>query len=392
MKSLVLALGLAAAAWSPAGCSDKGATLDEQKGPAAATATSWPMFRGGPDLTGATDGTLPDALVLRWKFEAGHEVKSSPVVADGCVYVGCTAKENGGAVYALTLDGGAKLWEAKTDASVEAAPLAMAGMVYACDSGGEVYALDSKTGERRWTFKTDQRINSGANWMRSPTDGRLWVLVGSNDGNLYCLDAATGRKVWVQTIDGYINGTPAVIGDRIVFGGCDSRLHVLAAADGHELAGASTEVPVPGSTPVRGRLAYVANDSGKLACIDIDTAKPLWEYAPNEQEIISSPALGPEQVVFGSHDRRVHCVDARTGKRLWLASTQGMIDSSPAIAGDKVVIGSNDGRVYVLSLKDGRRLWSYEIGKDVTTSPAVASGLIVVGSDDGWVYAFGAKP
>ena len=40
---------------------------------------SWPMFRGNPQLTGVTDAALPEALVVRWKFETGDAVPG-PVV------------------------------------------------------------------------------------------------------------------------------------------------------------------------------------------------------------------------------------------------------------------------------------------------------------------------
>ena len=48
----------------------------------------WPMFRGGPNLSGRAPGALPDELKVLWKFKTGGGVKSSPAVVDGLVFIG----------------------------------------------------------------------------------------------------------------------------------------------------------------------------------------------------------------------------------------------------------------------------------------------------------------
>jgi putative pyrroloquinoline-quinone-binding quinoprotein len=49
----------------------------------------WPMFRRNPAQTGVAEGTLRDDFEVRWTFEAGGAIVSSPVVVDGRVYFGC---------------------------------------------------------------------------------------------------------------------------------------------------------------------------------------------------------------------------------------------------------------------------------------------------------------
>ena len=87
----------------------------------------------------------------------------------------------------------------------------------------------------------------------------------------------------------------------------------------------------------------------------------------------------------------MHCVDRRTGRKIWTFRTKSDVDSSPVVIGNQVVFGSTDGRVYVVDLRTGKKIWSYEIGEAIYSSPAVAEGKIVVGSDDGRIYAFGEK-
>jgi eukaryotic-like serine/threonine-protein kinase len=348
------------------------------------------MFHANPALTGAVEAALPEAPVLRWKFSTGGPAASSPVAADGRVFFG----DADGKVYALDLATGEKLWEHPTGKSeIAAPPLAIDGGLYVGAKDGVVYALDARTGAERWTFKTGDEIGAGLNFCRSARGDRLWILVCSHDQKVYCLDAATGRSVWTFDTGNYLLGGAAVDNGQAVFSGCDSILHVLSTADGTETGKIATDAFVVSSPALAGGRAYIANNNGKLLCIDLAAGKVLWEYAPEGGgSCYASPAVGTDAVVFGSRDRQVHCVDRAGGAVRWTFATRGDVDASPVIAGDKVVACSGDGRVYLLGLADGRLLWSYEIGPAVKTSPAVASGLVLVGGDDGVVYAFGMEP
>jgi outer membrane protein assembly factor BamB len=409
-------------------------TEDEADDGGPAEAASWPMFHGRQDMVGVAPGRLPKALTLQWKFQTEGPIKSSPAIelaagagsekvsgtlrlkvpdtfsgSAGRVFVG----SNDGHLYALDLADGRKVWAFKTADAVEAAPLVLQGAVYVGSADGFLYALDAATGALRWKYETQDKILGGANWVRStlrsgsaaaaedgspPSTGpygqgdRTWILVGSYDMSLHCVDAATGKAVWTAETGNYVNGTPAVADGKIVFGGCDGLVRVLAPADGRELLSIQAGGYVAGAVAVAGDRFYAANYDEKLTCARVDTGKTVWEYAGEDAGFYSSPAVGPREVVIGGRDNRVHCLDRETGKPRWTFATRRDVESSPAICGGKVVVGSSDGRLYLLRLADGKELASFEVGRPVTSSPAVAGGWVVVGGDDGAVYAFGPKP
>ena len=62
----------------------------------------------------------------------------------------------------------------------------------------------------------------------------------------------------------YINGTPAVVGDQIVFGGCDGKVHVLSAQDGKEIREIDAEAYVAGGVAVTSGRAYLSQFGGKV--------------------------------------------------------------------------------------------------------------------------------
>lgn len=363
-----------------------------QSGPVGATpgeevGTAWPVFRGSRGLHGVAPGGLSQQLELLWSFEAGGAVTSSPVVADGRVYVG----SDDGKLHCVDARTGEGLWAFETEDMIEAPPLVVDGRVYIGSSDFFFYALDAKTGELAWKFETDDKILGGANYAR--VDGKLRIVVGSYDTRLYCFDAETGTELWRYTTENYVNGTPAVLDDRVVFGGCDAVLHVVSITTG-EATGSIPLGPdchIAGSVALADGRVYFGHYGNQFLCVDLAKQELVWSYDSDRHAFFSSPSLGTDRVVFGGRDRHLHCVDRKTGEELWSFPTRRKVDGSPVIAGERVVFGSGDGRVYILALADGKELWTYDVGKAVGTSPAVTDGTIYLGANDGLLYAFGAR-
>jgi eukaryotic-like serine/threonine-protein kinase len=373
-----------AAILSLAGCEEEDTTPPKP--------SSWPVFHGTPDMVGVADTTLPARPGVKWKRKLGKSVKSSPVIDGGRVFVGT---DNGdlvdGELVALDLADGRVLWRFSGKKKFEGIPLVFAGTVYAGSADHFFYALDAATGELRWKYEADKEFMGGANVYRSADGKDTWILAGNYDYKLYCFDAADGRVVWTCETNYYVNGTPAVVGDEVIFGGCDGKVRVLAAKDGKEIRQFDAGAYVAGGVAITGGRVYLSQFGGNVMCFDLASGDEVWEFTDAQKEYYSTPAVGPGQLIVGCRDYCIYGLDRDTGKFLWKVPTLGDVDSSPAIAGDKAVIGSRDGRLYMVSPARGKVLWSYDCGRPITSSPAVASGLIVVGCEDGTVFAFGRR-
>ncbi|MFB0525477.1 MAG: PQQ-binding-like beta-propeller repeat protein [Phycisphaerae bacterium] len=350
----------------------------------------WPMFRGGQRLLGRAPGTLPDSMTLVWKFKTEDQIKSSPAIYDGLVFIGSSDAN----IYAIDLASppeAEQVWAYQTGDAVEASPCVVEGSVFVGSSDHFLYALDAKTGKLRWKYETGGQILGAANWTRSPDSEKIWILVGSYDNRLYCIDSANGKVVWTYETDSYINGSPAVGEGKAVFGGCDAMIHVVSLDDGNKVTQIDTGSFIAASSALFEGRVYVGNYDNVFISADIAASEIVWKYTSGDAPFFSSPAVGDNVIVFGGRDKRVHCLRRDDGHLLWEFATLGEVDSSPVICGDKVVVGSEDGRLYMINLSNGSLIWSYEIGQAITSSPAVAKGMVIVGSDDGYVYAFGTK-
>lgn len=89
-------------------------------------------------------------LVVDWQYPTGGAIWSSPVVANGVVYVGSEDKT----VYALNAGTGALIWKYTTGGIIHSSPTVANGVVYIGSFDNNVYALNAATGTLLWMFPT----------------------------------------------------------------------------------------------------------------------------------------------------------------------------------------------------------------------------------------------
>ncbi len=345
----------------------------------------WPMHRGNSQLQGIAESAAPAKAELAWTFNGGKPVKAAAAIAQGRVFFG----DDDGMIHALELATGKEVWKFKTEASIEATPLVLDGVVFLGSSDANVYALEAATGKLKWKYETGDKVLGGANYAKSPNGEATWLLVGSYDASLHCIDAATGKAVWTHSTDNYINGSPALLPTgEVLFGGCDSYIHVLRLEDGAEVRQIESEAYIASSVAVRDGIGYVGNYGNLVIAFDPKSGEIKWKYRDRNFPYFSSAAVTADRVIIGCRDKRLHCLDRATGKAVWTFQTRGQVESSPVVCGDAIVVGSEDGRLYCVNLADGQERWAYETGAAVTASPAVSDGFIVIGAEDGNVYAF----
>lgn len=358
----------------------------------------WNTYHGSAALTGAIAVEITPPLQPVWRFMAGTPIYNTPVVSNGRVFFAGRK----GSVFALDLEG-KQVWSQQLStgvlpdgtprAAVLDAPLACFGdTVFAGDAGGMVFALDAATGEVRWRQDIGAPILGSPNWAPSsddqamPAAGALYIIA-QGDGALHCLDVATGEKRWVSEGRSRCDGSPGVGNGVVVYGSCDSALHVFSGITGtlERNITIKGDSQVASGVAIDGDLAFSGCRSGMVLQVNTQTGAIIWSSQVTDVEIFTTPAVSEEWVVLGAEDGFLYALARSSGETQWKFDTGGT-PQSPVIAGDKVVV-SADGTLYLLNLENGESLWSYE-ASDFITAPAVAGALILVGSDDGTVAAF----
>jgi outer membrane protein assembly factor BamB len=335
------------------------------------------IARGDSSVTPGTMAFVSGQGVLPvWEFACEEEVRSSPTVAEGILYIG--AYDNN--LYALDAKTGQFIWKYATDGGIASSPCVWRDMVFVGSEDRIFYAVNARTGGIAWTCPTGERIRS------SPRVEYNQVFFGSDDGYLYAVSADSGRVTWKFQALKPIRSSPAISDDVVYFGSDDGHVYALDIQNGNMKWKYRTNRRVTSSPAVDEGLVFVGSTDWNVYALDARTRLAVWRYRTNNA-VISSPAISEGCLYIGSVDGNLYAIETRSGRLIWKFATEGQITSSPAVAEGAVYFGSVDEHVYSVDVKTGKLRWNFKTGGPVPSSPFVAEGIVYIGSTDNKVYA-----
>jgi outer membrane protein assembly factor BamB len=325
-----------------------------------------------------SQGDLEPAVKPVWKFKVEDEIRGTPVVHKGMVYIG--SYDNN--LYALGAGDGSFKWKYATEGGIIGAPgVAVEENVIIFGSEDKsLYAIDMRTGKIAWTFQTGGPIRS------SVTVASGLVFFGSDDGKLYAVRLSTGRLLWKYECGGPVRGRPAVTDERIMVG-CETGDVVGLDTNGALKWRFKAKRAVTSAIIVHDDIAYMASLDWHIYAIEAKSGFRIWQFRTGKP-VLSSPIIVGRNLYIGSADGNMYCLDVGVnGKELWRFETKGQIVSTPAFANGAVYFGCSDQRVYSIDTKKGKLRWYFETGAPVASSPTVVDGMLYIGSNDMYLYA-----
>ncbi|MDZ7730306.1 MAG: PQQ-binding-like beta-propeller repeat protein [Natrialbaceae archaeon] len=273
----------------------------------------------------------------RWRFDADGIVRSSPTIRDGTVYIGthCQVAEcrrdvydinPDGPGYLVALDGGTGevRWRFETGAGVVSTPAIDETTAYVGGTDGVVYAVDRESGEEEWTFETNEAIFS------SPALEGETLYIGDTAGVVFAIDVSDGTEEWhFQLPPRMKEGSPAVGDDTIFIGsggfGHGSVIYGIDRADGTETWSTGVSGVVLGSSPALvqdriyvGTLVPETNETASQsgAMVALSTSGDLvWELTVDAdfngggEGFGSSPAVDNGRLVVGSESGHLYSIE-----------------------------------------------------------------------------------
>jgi outer membrane protein assembly factor BamB len=103
------------------------------------------------------------------------------------------------------------------------------------------------------------------------------------------------------------------------------------------------------------------HDARRTGAVDTTVAADLedrWRVELGGR--LSQPVVADGRLYVARIDaRRIECLDAADGSRLWSFTAGGRVDSPPTIYRGRVLFGSADGWVYCLRARDGALAWRF---------------------------------
>jgi len=275
------------------------------------------------------------------------------------------------------------LWQFACEDEIRSSPVVHHGVLYIGSYDNNLYALDAERGQFKWKYAAEGGIPT------TPCVAEGKVFFGSQDRTLYAVNIETGRLVWTCPTKGRIYSSPQAMFGHVFFGSDDRRLYAVNIASGRQAWAFEAESMIRSRPSVGQEAIYFGDESGSLYAVGV-SGKLIWRFRAR-RSIMSCPLLTKEMVIFGSQDWHVYALDLRSGWAVWKYRTNGPIVSSATFAGGTVYIGSADGEIYALDADDGYVVWRYKTGGQVTSSPTFHEGAIYVGCVDGCLYSLDAQ-
>ena len=374
----------------------------------------WPMYNHDSRGTRfnhaetALSPTTVRSLRVEWVYPTAGDVYATPAVVDEKVYAG----DSKGVFYALT-SRGQLLWTFQASAAITSSALVTNRMVFFGDQGGNIYGLDRNTGAKLWSVRPNSHPLAAIWGSPAWADGGLVVGIASNEedaaqksGSVYpcCtfrgsavrLDPDSGEVVWqtsfISDMESQHGGAGAPVWSTPTY---DPDLGLVFVTTGNNYAGNTHQSP-----------GTALSDS--FIALDVKNGKIVWSHQtrandnqPNDYDFGDSPQIyslpsGQKVVGAGQKSGVYWVMDAATGSRVaqnqavpFCDGTEGLFADS-AVAQNVVVVNGQDcdvywkdplvprtGRVVGLSSDATRRLWEFTSWFAPTFSGvAIANGVV----------------
>jgi outer membrane protein assembly factor BamB/tRNA A-37 threonylcarbamoyl transferase component Bud32 len=334
----------------------------------------------GKSQTFDTNRINTEGLAIKplWTFECEDEIRGTPSINNGLLYVG--AYDNN--LYCLNGVDGKFLWKFPTNGGIVGQPAVNDGKILLGSEDGHLYVIGDRNGKLVWDFETGGPIRS------SPRIAEGHVFVGSDDGFLYAVNLGTTRQTWRLDTTHPVRSTPFITNDFIYFGS-ESGEFLCGDFSGQVKWRYKTKRSITSSPQVAQGTVFFSSLDSMVYALDAKTGWLIWRFRMGKGSI-SSPCLAGSSLFIGSADGNIYSLDASNGREIWRFETQHQVSGSPLVYQDRVFCGSADGWLYCLDHHTGRLRWKFRTGGPITGTPIVYNDTLYLGSSDHLLYALSA--
>ncbi len=354
-------------------------------GRATAESNNWLQWRGPTRDGHISTGNWPDSL-SKSNIKKLWQVKLSegypgPIVSDDMVYVAETHKKSDEIVRAFDRKTGKQIWEtswkgamdvpffaAKNGSWIRSTPAFDGETLYVGGMLDNLCALDGKTGEIKWTVNFVERFNSEVpmfGFVCSPMlDGD--ALYTQSASSFVKLDKNTGKTIW-----------RTLVGDDAESGAFSS----------------------PSIATIHGRKTLLVQTRESLTGVDPETGNVLWQHeVPSFRGMnILSPVSYNNSVFTSTYRNKSYLYQIQKNNndfkvsKAWDNKANAYM-SSPIIIDDYVYVHLQNRRMSCIDLKTGEEKWRSKKRFGDYCSMVANNNHILALNDEGELFLIHANP
>jgi outer membrane protein assembly factor BamB len=377
------------------------------------------VYAGNVIVATVQGGTVYDFSAstgkLLWTRTIGNELRATPSIADGLVFVGNRLATSASLplpsyLYALRLLDGSIAWRAPLNGVTHGSPVVANGKVFIGTAGGDppqcidggITALDESTGAQIWKWEVNPQAHGGGSvWGAVSYDG-TYLLFGT--GNTCQTPIMTANGAAALTTDGtlawsFVANRGSYVDDdtgsgvlvtqaKASFINKDGSFFSLDPATGRMLA----KVPL-GAVDQRGGFTTPTSD-GTTVLVGVGY---LTDAASAAQQrsfcVLDASGLqragarrSPQTFIAGSYSK-LEALD-QSGSVVWSKRMNAAIDGYAAAIANGMAFTELDNEIVALNLTSGTTLWSYQAQDSFEASPVLVKSGLYAADNSGNVYAF----
>jgi outer membrane protein assembly factor BamB/tRNA A-37 threonylcarbamoyl transferase component Bud32 len=310
-----------------------------------------------------------------WSFECEDELRGTPAIYDGKVFVGCYDNN----IYALDASNGEFLWKYATEGGIAGSPVVEDGVLYVPSEDHRLYALTPDNGRLIWTYYAEGPLRS------TPRLHEGHAFIGSDDNYLHVVNTSSGRRAWRVEASDSVRCQPLVADEHVYFGSEGGDFYCVDFRGEIKWRFRAKRAVTSSPILVDGVL-YFGSMDWTLYAIEAEGGWQVWRFRMGGPSI-STPAFDDGRLYTGSADGNIYAIEARTSREMWRFETEHQVNSSPLIYDASVYCGSVDGAMYCLDARSGRKRWKFASGGPITGSPVIDNNTLYFGSTDHRIYA-----
>jgi len=234
-----------------------------------------PLVLGTRVYCGSMDGTFRcvEAATGRelWRRREAAGISASAASADESLYYG----DEAGYIIACRSADGALLWRQQTTGGIIAAPVVagerlivpvMSPTTLAPPKIKCLLVLDRQSGQELWAFSGTSSV------LHTPVCDEQNVYFAIVSGylsatELLALRLSDGTEIWKQKLGGVADSSPALVGDKLLFGNHDGQFYVVRKSDGAILQALDLDAKMFSSPAVAGGAIFIGLQGGEVVCL-----------------------------------------------------------------------------------------------------------------------------
>lgn len=371
--------------------------------PTGLSGESWKQFSKHLNNSGFTSNTLPENISHEYaSFDIGDNIWSSPVVADGYVYIGANNKK----VYQLNASNVSnKISEFTSSYEIDTGPAVQGDYVYAA-GGKAIHQLNSSNISQEIERNSPSSTGSQAIHETVRTDGVYYdgsVYYGEQANKVVQLDSENVSVIQQSFVvsstenPGDVQATPAIHEDYFYVGALDSNFYQRDAQDisvsNSKVGQFNADGDVGSGAAVSDEYVYFGDFSGIVYQLEHKNVSNEVARFDAGDKIQDTPSIGNGYVYIGDFGNDFYQLNASNISDV--IATYGAdhrVETTPIVTKDYVIMSDREANIYVLNASNiSQEINRHEDVVDPVSSPAVANGYFYTGGLDGKVHQLGGN-